>query len=306
MTTIDRMTPPHVPAWLAETFATGSIDRAVRLGWGFRNETWQVDLTDGRRLAVTCPADSLAAPAVVALTLVIGPRLRAAGIPSPRIVDLAAGDASTVFATAFATEFVEGTSGAEMLALDDGPALIGALLGDAWRRLRSIDPAGLPLPDAWAAPRGLADLSRARLSRAEGWLTRQEQQLAAAAIGALPELLAGRRPGFVHGDFVPVNMLVRDGSLAAILDFEFVRLAEPLLDAAWFDQIVAFHHPGEEPAAWQAFVSAAGIDADDPRTGHLLRTLPLVRLLEILDGDRRSERVAHWLPILRSCIARMA
>lgn len=302
MTAIGRMTPLDVPVWLAETFAIGSIDRAARLGWGFRNETWRVDLTDGRRLAVTRPADALAAPAVVALTLVIGPRLRTAGIPSPTIVDLAAGDASTVFAT----EFVEGTSGAEILAQDDGPALIGALLGDAWRRLRSIDPAGLPLPDAWAAPRGLADLSRARLGRTEGWLTGQEQRLAAAAIGALPELLTGRRPGFVHGDFVPVNMLVRDASLAAILDFEFVRLADPLLDAAWFDQIVAFHHPGEEPAAWQAFVSAAGIDADDRRTGDLLRTLPLIRLLEILDDDRDSEGVAHWLPILRSCIARMA
>jgi len=302
VTAINRMTPAHVPVWLAETFATGSIDRAVRLGWGFRNETWGVDLTDGRRLAVTRPADSLAAPAVVALTLLIQPRLRAAGIPSPTIVDLAAGNASTVFAT----EFVEGTNGAEMLAQDDGPALIGALLGDAWRRLHSIDPTGLPLPDAWAAPVGLADLSRARLSRAEGWLTKPEQRLAAAAIGALPEMLAGRLSGFVHGDLVPVNMLVRDGSLAAILDFEFVRLADPLLDAAWFDQVVAFHHPGAEPAAWQAFVSAAGIDANDPRTGDLLRALPLVRLLEILDGDRHSEGVAHWLPILRSCIARMA
>jgi aminoglycoside phosphotransferase (APT) family kinase protein len=302
VTAIGKMTPLNVPMWLIETFATGSIDRAVRLGWGFRNDTWRVDLKDGRCLAVTRPSDSLAAPAVVALTRLIQPRLRAAGIASPSIVDLAPGDGSTVFAT----EFIEGTSGAEMLAQDGGPALIGGLLGDAWRRLRSIDPTRLPLPDAWAAPRRLTDLSRARLSWAEGWLTRMEQRLAAAAIGALPELLAGRRPGFVHGDLVPANVLVRDGSLTAILDFEFVRLADPLLDAAWFDQIVAFHHPSEEPAAWQAFVSAAGIDADDPGTGDLLRALPLVRLLEILDSDDHAEGAAHWLSILRACIARMA
>jgi aminoglycoside phosphotransferase (APT) family kinase protein len=238
----------------------------------------------------------------VALTLLIQPRLRAAGIPSPTIVDLAAGAPSAVVVT----EFVDGTTGAEMLTQPGGPELIGALLGDAWRRFRSVDTTGLPLPDAWATPRPLADLSRARLSRSERWLTREEQRLAAAALDALPDLLAGRRPGFVHGDLVPVNMVVRDGSLAAVLDFEFVRLADPLLDAAWFDQIVAFHHPSEEPAAWRAFVSAAGIDPDDPRTRDLLRSLPLVRLLEILDGDDHSEGAAHWLPILRSCIAQLA
>jgi aminoglycoside phosphotransferase (APT) family kinase protein len=302
VTAIGQMTPLRVPAWLAATFADGSIDQAVRLGWGFRNETWRVDLTDGRRLAVTRPADPVAAPAVVTLTLLIQPRLRAAGIPTPTIVDLAAGAPSAVVVT----EFVDGTTGAEMLTQPGGPELIGALLGDAWRRFRSVDTAGLPLPDAWATPRPLADLSRARLSRSERWLTREEQRLAAAALDALPDLLAGRRPGFVHGDLVPVNMVVRDGSLAAVLDFEFVRLADPLLDAAWFDQIVAFHHPSEEPAAWRAFVSAAGIDPDDPRTRDLLRSLPLVRLLEILDGDDHSEGAAHWLPILRSCIAQLA
>jgi aminoglycoside phosphotransferase (APT) family kinase protein len=301
VTAIGKMTPMRVPAWLAATFVSGSIDEAVRLGWGFRNETWRVDLTDGRRLAVTRPADPVAAPAVVALTRLIQPRLRVAGIPSPTIVDLAPGAPSAIVVT----EFVDGTTGAEMLTQRGGPALIGGLLGDAWRRLRSVDPAGLPLPDAWATPRPLADLSRARLSRAERWLTGQERRQSAAVIDALPELLAGRRPGFVHGDLVPVNTLVRDGSLAAILDFEFVRLADPLLDAAWFYQIVAFHHPSEEPAAWRAFVSAAGIDPDDPRTRDLLRALPLVRLLEILDGDDHSEGTAHWLPILRSCIARL-
>jgi Ser/Thr protein kinase RdoA (MazF antagonist) len=123
-------------------------------------------------------------------------------------------------------------------------------------------------------------------------------------IANLPGLLAGRPPGVVHGDLAPVNLLIRHGALAAVLDVEFARLAEPLLDAAWFDWIVTFHHPGQAGAARQAFASAAGLDVTDPTVCRLLRILPRIRLLELLDEDGLTPaRTNHWLGMLDASLS---
>jgi aminoglycoside phosphotransferase (APT) family kinase protein len=294
---------PRIPAppWIASLFDPGLVDGASRLGWGFRNETWKVVLADGRRLAITRLADTEAAASIASLATLVQPRVRAAGVPTPAVIDL--GSASTT--GVLITEFVDGTPGAQLLEDDDGPAVVGSLLGAAWRRLAAIDPTGLPLPATWADPDNLAALSIARLTRAGRRLTRSERGRLSADIVAAANLLAGRQSGFVHGDLAPVNMVVRDRTLAALLDFEFVRLADPLLDAAWFDWIVAFHHPAEEPAAWRAFVASSGLDDREPASRDLLRILPAVRLLEILDDDRLTEeRADRWLRMLRVCLAR--
>ena len=69
-----------------------------------------------------------------------------------------------------------------------------------------------------------------------------------AAIEALPVLLQGRAPRFVHGDLVPVNLVATaDRTVAAILDLEDACLAYPLLDAAWFRTIVGSTTPTARP-----------------------------------------------------------
>jgi Ser/Thr protein kinase RdoA (MazF antagonist) len=288
------------PAWLNTAFEPGIVKRADRLGWGFRNETWRVVLADGRRVAVTRLADTEATPSIVGLMTSIQPRLLSAGIPSPVLVDLAVESTRLIV-----TELIDGTPGAELLGQEGGPHVVGSVLGAAWRRLAAVDLTGLDLPATWATPHRLVSDSFARLTRARSWLNATDRRLLFADLEALGSQLSNRRPSFVHGDLIPVNILIRRGQLSALLDFEFVRLADPLLDAAWFDWIVAYHHPADEPAAWRAFVTAADLDDHEPVTRELLRVLPLVRLLEILDDDRlRDDHAGEWIEMLRACLTR--
>lgn len=288
------------PDWIASALGPVGIEHASRIAWGFRNEVWRVDLAGGRHLAVIRFVDTESAAAIVSRTARLQPRLQAVGIPNATVID--AGPAS---AKLLVTEFVEGTVGAALLDDSGGPELVGSILGTTWRRLAQVDPNDLDLDRTWLRPEVLVEASRARLGRVGPLLGGAASRRLAEAVAVSADLLAGRRATFVHGDLLPVNVIVRDGKLAALVDFEFARVADPLLDAGWFDSVVAFHHPAEHPAVWQAFLAASGIDAGDAVTRDLLRILPLLRYLEILD-DRTTapERAPHSIAMLREQLAR--
>ena len=203
-----------------------------------------------------------------------------------------------------AVEFVDGRPGAALLSEPGGPATVGQLLGTAWRQLGRIDPTGLPLPSAWASAAGMAAAATHSLEANASWLDASERRRLEAAIGSLAALPDGRPPGFVHGDFVPVNVIVRDGAIAALIDLEAARLADPLVDASWFRWILAYHHPGQIVEAWRAFTEGSGLDEDDPRTRMLLLVVPLVRILERLSEDRLTDSERdHLRRMLRSAMA---
>lgn len=288
------------PDWIAAAFEPGRIEHASRVEWGFRNEVWRVGLADGRHVAVTRFVDTESAAWIVSLTARLQPRLHAVGVPSPTVIDAVPASADLLV-----TEFVDGTVGAALLGEPDGPALVGSILGATWRRLAQVDPHGLGLDVTWLRPEELAESSRARLSRVGRLIGGTASRRLAEAVAFSADLLAGRRATVVHGDLVPVNVIVREGGLAALVDFEFARVAEPLLDAGWFDSVVAFHHPAQRGAAWQAFLAASGIDVDDPVTRDLLRILPMLRYLEILDDPSTApEDAPHWIAMLRGQLAR--
>jgi Ser/Thr protein kinase RdoA (MazF antagonist) len=290
----------RIPCWISTLFEHERIEHASRLGWGFRNEVWRVGLAGGRRVALTRFLEADAASSIVSLTERLQPRLRAVGVPTADVVDAGPASAGLVV-----TEFVDGVVGAALLTEPGGAAVVGSLLGATWRRLAGLDTNGLGLDPTWSRPGGLVGASQARLARCSSWLRPADRRRLADAIAGVVDLLGQRRPGFAHGDLAPVNVIVRDGKLAALLDFEFARLAEPLLDAGWFDSMVAFHHPSEHPAAWQAFLGASGIDPDETVTRDLLRILPMLRYLEILDGRRAAgEEPGHWIAMLRGQLAR--
>ena len=290
---------PSVPDWLSEVFGPAAR-RAERLGWGFRNETWAVRLPDGRRVAATRLADPAVAAILPARIASLRPLLVEAGLPVPAIVEIEPPPDGVLL-----TEFVDGIPGPELLNRVGGPATVGALLGAAWRRLGTIDATELALPALWASRDGLVAAARRWAGGVLPDLQAADRARLEIELLVLPGLLRERPVGLVHGDLVPSNILVLDDRLVALLDLESVRLADPLVDAAWFDWIVWFHHRSEEPAAWAAFATAAGLDGRDPVTAGLLRTYPLIRLLEILDGSAPGDRHRRrWLDQLVACLRR--
>ena len=287
------------PAWLVDAVGGAAIVAAVRLSWGFSNETWRVETADGLRLTVMRPARQDAAAGLRRILTLAGPRLAAAGIPVPEVVDLPGAGPGIVV-----TRFVEGRPAAELLGEPGGPAAMGALLGTAWQRLGSVDPAGLPLDASWSTPIELASHARRWAASAEGRLAPDQRCRVDGWISRLPSLLDGRSIGFVHGDFVPVNVLVDGGRLAALVDLETARVGDRLLDAAWFRWIVGYHHPAALPAAWTAFADGAGLDERDAATRALLDILPSLRILEILADDGLNEpQLGHWTAMLSAALA---
>lgn len=288
------------PTWVA-TLLGSSLVAVSPLRWGFRNESWLATLADGRRLAVTRLVDPRAARDLPSLLSWIQPRMISAGLPVPQFVQLSTPPPRGVIVTGF----VDGVPGAELLESDSGAACVGSLAGRAWRKLRLVDLGDRRLPALWADPARLRAAAGAWLRRLAPELSPSDRARLSGRIRALPSLHAGRPAGLVHGDLVPANLLVHDGELVAVLDLEFARLADPLLDAGWFDWIVWFHHPSRHAAAWESFTAEAGFDRDDPTTRELLRSLPLVRLSEILAGlPRGAPARGHWLEHLRSSLAR--
>jgi aminoglycoside phosphotransferase len=72
-----------------------------------------------------------------------------------------------------------------------------------------------------------------------GSLLRDLQEIDPASVPALP----GRGAVIVHGDFGPQNVLIDDGRIRALLDWEFAHVGRSIEDLAWAEWIVRMHHP---------------------------------------------------------------
>jgi aminoglycoside phosphotransferase (APT) family kinase protein len=148
---------------------------------------------------------------------------------------------------------------------------MGELLA-AFRRLPS---AGLQVDELWADP--------GRLARsAASWADQAGIAGADRCIAGIPALFAGRPAVLAHGDFAPVNVLTDGTAVTGLLDFEAVRLADPLFDAAWWAWSVSFAPAGVLDAAWPAFLEGAGLDAAEPGFADRIRALQVARMLEQL------------------------
>lgn len=155
---------------------------------------------------------------------------------------------------------------------------MGALLAD----LAELPCADLKLDETWTRPRFVA-------ARADAWAECLLPTLGAAqygelqaVLGELPELFEGRPAVLAHGDFVPGNILADGERLGGILDFDEVRLADPLFDVATWAWSVSFARAESFAAAWPAFLDGAGIDPAEPGLLPRIRTLQVVRMMEML------------------------
>jgi aminoglycoside phosphotransferase (APT) family kinase protein len=142
---------------------------------------------------------------------------------------------------------------------------------DTLAALHRVEPGELG-GDASDAPTGLAFYAR-RLERfaplpavlrgALWWLARHEPAPAA--------------PVLVHGDFRMGNLMVGDGRLRAVLDWEMAGPGDALADLAWCFLPVWETAGVDEPALVRRYADAAGAPVDAERL-HWHRVLGYVRL----------------------------
>lgn len=270
------------PGWVAAASGGPVID-ARRLRWGFRHETWIVGAVDGRALVVQRRVDRSdpTEPCFRAVRAAV----RAAGLPLPEPVRVALAGSDVVVAL----PFVEGAVAAELLGSDGDPELVGRLCGEVAARLATVISPGVPLSRTWAS----SDDLRAAARR---WMESLPDAVPAGTRGRLLDSLErvvleveAAPPRFAHGDLAPVNVLVRDGRVAAVLDLDRARLAHPLYDAAWFAWVVSFHHGDVVKVTWSAYADAARVDVRSPAALAWLWPLQLLeRLAEAPDAAERT------------------
>lgn len=182
--------------------------------------------------------------------------VRAAGLPVPKVLGSIDEPQGTVL------EYVEGTSRL-------GPGVADAVGPEymSWiAAAHRVDPTGAPVerfPTIDAAVR--SDLA---------WWN---ERAVATGIDATPLVAVARRvlhdtlpavdtpPQFVHGDVGPGNFMVRDGRIAAVLDWELAHLGDPHEDLAWMWMRGAHSDFGDPQRRLAEYEAAAGGPVDQAR-----------------------------------------
>lgn len=229
---------------------------AEPVGWGDASATYRLSLSDGRSFAARRLAGPESLDRATGIARLMA-RLAEAGlpVPSPTIVETTGGPW-------LLTAWVEGETGANWLGDPARARHLADRMGGLAARLRAIDPPDLDL-------RGPSEADR---------------RAAAAAAGI----------AFVHGDFVPVNVVMDPGGeIAAILDFEHAGLGPALLDVAWWGWVVRHHHPAAWSASWETFLGAAGLDPGPIEAR--LHELALRTLADRAATAANAETRGRWL-----------
>ena len=265
--------------------------------WGSATRTQVVTLAGGERVVLQRGSRWRGMRRRVRLARLLPSR-------APRIpwAELVAGDASGT-RSFLVTRYAPGIQGGEMLWHDREAGVLATQMGLLVPALAAVPTAGLRLFSVWGSPDRLAVF-------ATRWLERSEPELgpaAAAEVARMVDVMAprlgGDRPVFAHGDFAPVNAILRDGRIVALLDLERARLAHPLFDAAWWRLMVRCHHPDRWPAAGPAFFSAASLDPDR-RLTEQLDLLAVLQCLEMIGSSqpRSPATRASWAGRLRTVL----
>jgi aminoglycoside phosphotransferase (APT) family kinase protein len=203
-------------------------------------------------------------------------------VPVPRPVVLAGADVIGV--PFYMMEHVEGAvlRSREQLAQLSGTQaqeLAGSLI-DVLACLHRLDYAAVGLCGL-GRPEGYLDRQVARFSRQLGQPGSRDQ----AGVIALGERLGHRLPqrqraAVVHGDYRLDNVVMADGSIAAVLDWEMATLGDPLADLAitlmWWDGLCGLDSPvAAVPGEMPGFPSGEFLaDRYAAATGYDLADLP--------------------------------
>ena len=119
----------------------------------------------------------------------------------------------------------------------------------------------------------------------------------------MPELDAlTKQPNLSHADFKPSNLLIHEGRLSGVLDWEFAHSGTWLLDAG-----LILRHRGELPSGFSSGVEQGlrdgGLDVpqDWERWAGII---DLISLVDFLGRDQCGEStVAHLLRLINETIS---
>lgn len=299
------MAPPPADDDLAllARLAGGLVATAEPAAWGTSSRTMLVTLSDGRRVVVQRPASGIAAGVRLRVARLLDDRLRAAGIPVPRLL---AGDRRADAPPHLVTELIAGEPGNVLLDDPTDAIALATEMGRLVRTVASVDVADVRLPGTWSDPAALAAAADRWLARVGGELGAAVGAAVSAHLARIPDAFAGRPAVLTHGDWVPVNVLVRGRTVVGVVDWEQARLADPLFDLAWWAWIIRVHHPDRYAAAVPALFETAGVMLDEP-TLERCRLLVVARLLEVAGagpghGARAEAARARWLAQLRELL----
>jgi 5-methylthioribose kinase len=171
----------------------------------------------------------------------------------------------------------------------------------------------LPPTAALASPEGMVLFDALRVEPYYMHVSKVRPHLAPAMLELAADVLHPTRPGLVHGDVTPKNVLVADGN-GVLLDFEVIHWGEPAFDLAMlfahFSLKATYQRDparaGEIAAliqvAWRAYQQSGGPAVEATVVRHLggvvlARLLGKSRVVYLNDPGQRSaaEQVAFTL-----------
>ena len=228
----------------------------------------------------------------------LGPEFRvvqavhAAGLPVPEPLWIEPGD-NILGGAFFVTRRARGDNVGDVWGADGASKEICLGIASVYARLHQLETAGLAAP---VSPRG----TPGELHEMISW---QENTLAKRGIPTDPVLqavlawLRGHVPGapsrrsLIHGDAAFSNLLVQDGTITAVLDWEAAHLGNPAEELAYL-------RPSIEPVLpWEDFLlryTASGGTAPDPAAmrffdvwSHVWRYIGCLWLAQNYDATRR-------------------
>lgn len=178
-----------------------------------------------------------------------------------------------------------------------------------------------------AAVHRVTGLDALPVSGAREELERAQREVAEVALEPLPEVALALawlhahlpdpvEPVLVHGDFRPANVLVQDGHVSALLDWELGHLGDPLDDLGWYTCSLYRAEHFFDGWSVQDLIDAyerdsgAPVDLESLRFWQVLSVLRLVvialrALRSFADGtsDRPTAPPAHLLRCLLEDVA---
>jgi aminoglycoside phosphotransferase (APT) family kinase protein len=273
----------HTDRALIERVLGRPLADSEQARWGFTNSTTLITLADGDRVVLQRYGRRQDAAYRLRVMRSLQRPAADAGIviPDVRASDLDAEPPWAIFDVLPGVPVPE----AGDVGLDGAlfPAMARAM-GELLAELRGLPTAGLELNDLWADPERLSDQATSWIEKAR-WLNGPKRATLRGLVRRLPPLFADRPVVLAHGDFAPVNVLTDGKRVTGLLDFESVRLADPIFDVAWWAWAVSFGEASALERGWLPFLEGAGIDSTDPMLSARVHALQVLRMLELTVGE---------------------